>query len=45
MIAADQAARHLSGREPSLELALTGHMVPELEWGVLDQAEALHGAA
>ena len=45
VIAADQAARHLSGREPSLELALTGHMVPELEWGVLDQAEALHGAA
>ena len=45
VIAADQAARHLSGREPSLELALTGHMVPELEWDVLDQAEALHGAA
>ncbi len=45
VIAADQAARHLSGREPSLELALTGHMVPELEWDVLDQAEALHGKA
>lgn len=43
VIAADQAARHLSGRERSLELALTGHMVPELEWDVLDQAEALHG--
>ena len=43
VIAADQAARHLSGREPSLELALTGHMVPALEWDVLDQAEALHG--
>ncbi len=42
VIAADQAARHLSGRETSLELALTGHMVPELEWDVLDQAEALH---
>ena len=43
VIAADQAARHLSGQEPSLELALTGHMVPGLEWDVLDQAEALHG--
>ena len=42
VIAADQAARHLSGQEPSLELALTGHMVPELEWDVLNQAEALH---
>jgi aminoglycoside phosphotransferase (APT) family kinase protein len=41
VIAADQAARHLSGQEPSLELALTGHMVPELEWDVLNQAEAL----
>ena len=42
VIAADQAARHLSGQEPSLELALTGHMVPGLEWDVLNQAEALH---
>ncbi len=42
VIAADQAARHLSGVETSLELALTGHMVPELEWDVLNQAEALH---
>ena len=45
IIAADQAARYLSGHEPSLELALTGHMVPELEWDVLDQAEGLHGTA
>jgi len=35
VIAADQAARHLSGAEPSLELALTGHIVPELEWEIL----------
>lgn len=35
VIAADQAARHLSGREISLELALTGHIVPELEMDVL----------
>ena len=35
VIAADQAARHLSGRENNLELALTGHIVPELEMDVL----------
>jgi aminoglycoside phosphotransferase (APT) family kinase protein len=39
-IALDQAERHLSGAEPSLELALTGHLVPELEWQVLAMAEA-----
>lgn len=36
VIAADQAARHLSGEERSLELALTGHIVPELEWEILN---------
>jgi aminoglycoside phosphotransferase (APT) family kinase protein len=41
VIAADQAARHLSGEERSLELALTGHIVPELEWDVLAQVERL----
>jgi aminoglycoside phosphotransferase (APT) family kinase protein len=41
VIAADQAARHLSGRERSLELALTGHIVPELEWDAIAMAEAL----
>lgn len=35
VIASDQAARHVSGTEPSLELALTGHIVPELELGVM----------
>lgn len=35
VIAADQAARHISGAETDLELALTGHIVPELEWDVL----------
>jgi aminoglycoside phosphotransferase (APT) family kinase protein len=35
VIAIDQAERHVSGREPSLELALTGHIVPELELDVL----------
>lgn len=41
VIAADQAARHLSGREDNLELALTGHIVPELEMDVLRMAGAL----
>lgn len=35
MIALDQAERHLSGAEPSLELALTAHLVPGLEWQIL----------
>jgi aminoglycoside phosphotransferase (APT) family kinase protein len=40
VIAADQAQRHLSGEERSLELALTGHIVPELEWEILALADA-----
>ena len=35
VIACQQAARHLSGLEESLELALTQHVVPELELEVL----------
>lgn len=35
VIAADQAMRHISGQERSLELALTGHIVPQLEWDIL----------
>jgi aminoglycoside phosphotransferase (APT) family kinase protein len=35
VIAADQAQRHISGEDRSLELALTGHIVPELEWEIL----------
>jgi len=35
VIAISQSRRHVSGKEPSLELALTGHVVPELEWQVL----------
>ena len=34
VVAADQAGRHLAG-DTSLELALTGHIVPELEMDVL----------
>lgn len=41
VIAGDQAMRHISGEERSLELALTGHIVPELEWEILAMAEAL----
>ena len=41
VIAADQAGRHLSGREDNLELALTGHIVPELEMDVLRMTGAL----
>ncbi len=35
IIALLQADRHLSGAEPSLELALTSHIVPELEFEIL----------
>ena len=40
IIAIQQAERHTSGREPSLELALTGHIVPELELQILEQIAA-----
>jgi aminoglycoside phosphotransferase (APT) family kinase protein len=35
VVALQQGARHLSGREPSLEHALTGRIAPELELAVL----------
>jgi aminoglycoside phosphotransferase (APT) family kinase protein len=35
VIAISQAERHISGTERSLELALTGHIVPELELDVM----------
>lgn len=40
VIALQQAARHTSGEESSLLLALTGHIVPELEWELLRLTEA-----
>ena len=40
VIALQQAERHRSGAESSLELALTAHIVPELEWEILDLTEA-----
>jgi len=36
VIALQQAGRHLSGTEPSLELALTGHILGELELEILN---------
>lgn len=36
VIALSQAERHLSGAERSLELALTGHIVPELERDIME---------
>jgi aminoglycoside phosphotransferase (APT) family kinase protein len=39
IIALQQAQRHLSGVEPSLELALTAKIVAELEWEVLQLTE------
>lgn len=41
VIASDQGARFLSGVERSLELALTGHIVPALEMDILKQVEGL----
>ncbi len=44
-IAVDQAERHISGVEHNLELALTGHMVPGLEWEILRMVETRDAAA
>jgi aminoglycoside phosphotransferase (APT) family kinase protein len=45
VIACQQAARHVSGGEESLELALTAHVVPELELEVLALTGAAQGEA
>jgi aminoglycoside phosphotransferase (APT) family kinase protein len=44
VIALQQAARHLSGQQRSLELALTGRIVPELELEVLNLIDAAEAA-
>ncbi len=36
VIALQQGARHVSGAEPSLELALTGRRTPEMEFDILE---------
>lgn len=41
MIALQQAQRHLSGEQPSLELALTGRKLPEMEYDLLKQIQEL----
>ncbi len=41
VIALQQAERHLSGRETSLELALTGRMLPEFELEMLNLVHTL----
>jgi len=43
--ACQQAARHVCGGEESLELALTAHVVPELELEVLRLTGAGEGEA
>jgi ATP:corrinoid adenosyltransferase len=43
VIALQQAQRHLSGEESSLELALTGRMLPEMEYDMLRQIESIGG--
>ncbi len=41
LIALLQAERHLSGEQPSLELALTGRMLPEIELDLIDEITAI----
>ena len=43
IIALQQGERHITGKDESLELALTSHIVPELELQVLQQTESLSG--
>ncbi|OYQ34285.1 aminoglycoside phosphotransferase [Niveispirillum lacus] len=44
-IAVQQAMRHVSGAEPSLELALTGRMVTEISYDMLQQIDRMEGGA
>jgi aminoglycoside phosphotransferase (APT) family kinase protein len=44
IIAMKQGDRHISGREPSLELALTRHIVPELELDILQMTKGVGDA-
>ena len=41
VIALAQAARHRVAEEPDLDLALTGAVLPQVEWDILDLIEAL----
>ncbi|PWC36278.1 phosphotransferase family protein [Azospirillum sp. TSO35-2] len=42
-IAVEQGRRHTSGAEPSLELALTGRMLPEIEMDMLRHLRSIGG--
>lgn len=42
VIALQQAQRHCSGQQKSLELALTGRMIPELEYEILALTQGEH---
>lgn len=44
-IAVQQTMRHVSGAEPSLELALTGRMVAEISYDMLQQIDRMEGGA
>ncbi|PHS73341.1 MAG: phosphotransferase family protein [Cycloclasticus sp.] len=44
IIAIKQGDRHISGREPSLELALTRHIVPELELDIMHMTQEADNA-
>lgn len=44
IIAMKQGDRHFSGREPSLELALTRHIIPELEQDILYMTQEVGNA-
>ena len=41
IIALQQVGRHLCGEQPSLELALTGRMLPEIEYDLLNHIHGL----
>lgn len=43
IIALQQGQRHLSGEQASLELALTGRMLPEIEFDILCRIDELEG--
>lgn len=45
IIALQQAQRHLSGEQTSLELALTGRLLPEIEFDLLNQIQEMEGKA
>ncbi len=45
VIALQQSHRHLSGTEPSLELALTGRLLPDLEFTILNMTAPQSGRA